>query len=423
MTAPSVREKPYRLSFWKGMFFVIVAVGLGATIVRMIEGLGAVTNLSDKYPWGLWKAFNVLVAIGLGGAGFTIMGTVYVFNARRYRAIVRPVVLMAFLAYLSASFSLFLDIGKPWAIWHPIVMWNPHSVLFEVAWCLMLYTCVLTLEGSGMLFERWKWHRMARIQHAVTLPIVILGVVLSTLHQSSLGALFLIVPGKLHGLWYTELLPLLFFISAICMGLAMVVVLARLATRGLGHAIDPTVLGRLARILVAMLWVYGVTRVYDLGVKGNLPLAFRFDYESVMFLVEFALGVVLPAVLLTFPKIRTSAKGLYASGVLVIFGFIANRLNVSITGFEAAQGGHYVPAWPEMFVTLMVVALCFGAYTFGARYLDVFASNGHDHGRSPLGPHGGGDRRGRARPPARVEADIAPWERRIRGAVPDPRRN
>lgn len=365
-------KPPYRLGFWKGMFFLLVAVGLVATIIRMVSGLGAVTNLSDQYPWGLWKGFNVLVAIGLGGAGFTIMGTVYVFNAKRFHSIVRPTVLMAFLAYASAAVSLMIDIGRPWTIWHPLVMWNPHSVLFEVAWCLMLYTCVLTLEGSGMLFERWGWNRLLRLQRMITLPIVIVGVVLSTLHQSSLGALFLIVPGKLHALWYSEMLPLLFFVSAMGMGLAMVIILSKLSAQAFRRALEVPVLAHLARVLLAVLWVYGVARLFDMAHNGALPLAFQPTYEALMFQIEIMLGVALPIVLLASPARRARPGILYAAAVCVVFGFILNRLNVSITGFEAAQGGHYVPAWPEVFITLMMVALVFGAFSFGARYLNVY---------------------------------------------------
>jgi len=372
MPGTEVAPRPYRLGFWKGMFFVLLAIGLVATVIRMVSGLGAVTNLSDKYPWGLWKGFNVLVAIGLGGAGFTLMGTVYVFNAKRFHSIVRPTVLMAFLAYASAAFSLVIDIGRPWTIWHPIVMWNPHSVLFEVAWCLMLYTCVLLLEGSGMLFERWGMDKMVRIQRMITLPIVIVGVILSTLHQSSLGALFLIVPGKLHALWYSSMLPLLFFVSAMAMGLAMVLILSRLSARAFGRSLEVPVLSHLARVLVAVLWVYAVARLFDLANNGAFPLAFQATYEAMMFQLEFVLGVVLPLVLLGSPARRARPGLLYSASVLVVFGFILNRLNVSITGFEAAQGGHYVPAWPEVFVTLMVVAMVFGAFVFGARYLGVY---------------------------------------------------
>jgi len=366
----------YRLGIWKAIFFVVVAVGLVATGIRMTQGLGAVTNLSDKYPWGLWKGFNVLVAIGLGGAGFTIMGTVYVFHVTSLRPIARPALLMAFLAYFSASVALFLDIGKPWAIWHPIVMWNPDSVLFEVAWCLMLYTCVLLLEGSGMVFERLGWKRLAHVQHLFTLPIVMVGVVLSMLHQSSLGALFLIVPGKLHALWYSEALPLLFIISAICMGLAMVIVLSTIASRALGRALDMAVVNLVGRILAAFLWVYGVTRLFDVAHGGALGQAFAWSYEAALFQAELWLGVLVPGILLAFPRMRRSPRGLYAASLCVVLGFVLNRLNVSVTGFEPVLGGHYVPAWPELAITLMIVALAFGAFSVLVRHLQVYPERG-----------------------------------------------
>ena len=288
-------------------------------------------------------------------------------------------------------------------------MWNPHSVLFEVAWCLMLYTCVLLLEGSGMLFERWGWTRMASIQHAVTLPIVMVGVVLSTLHQSSLGALFLIVPGKLHALWYTPMLPLLFFVSAICMGLAMVIVLSHLCGRAFGRSLELPVLNGIGRTLVAFLWVYGVVRVFDLVSNGALGLAFQPTYEAGMFHVEFALGVLLPALLLAFPRVRVRSGWLYAAGLLVIVGFVAYRLNVSVTGFEAVQGGHYVPAWPEVFITLMIVAFVFGGFTLGARYLNLYPKAPAPRADEPapvaLPDH---PRFQTATPPPSAEVD-APW--------------
>jgi len=369
-------QRTYRLGFWKGMFYLIVAIGVIVTIIRYAKGLGAVTNLTDRYPWGLWKAFNVLVGVGLGGAGFTLMGVVYVFNAKRYRAIVRPAVLMAFLAYTSVAVALTIDIGRSWAIWHPIVMWNPHSVLFEVAWCLMLYTGVLILEGSSMIFERLGWHRLVHIQHNATVPIVIAGVLLSTLHQSSLGSLFLIVPGKLHPLWYTSMLPVLFFLSAICVGLAMLIIMSRLSAHAFGRQFDVPLLGDLSRLLVAMLGVFGLARIWDLTLRGELGQAFGWGYEAGMFQLEFGLGVVVPFVLLAWPRLRANWHILYGSAMLCVFGFVMHRLNVSITGFEQAQGGHYVPSWEEIFVTLMVVALAFGAFGLAVKNLPVFPDVG-----------------------------------------------
>ena len=362
----------YRLSFWRGTFYLIVATGLALTVVRFAMGLGAVTNLTDDYPWGLWKAFNVLAGVGLGAAGFTVMGTVYVFNAKQFRPIVRPAVLIAFLAYTSVAVALIIDIGRPWAIWHPLIMWNTSSVLFDVSWCLMLYTVILVLEGSGMVFEKLGWSRLLAAQHAVTLPIVVVGVILSTLHQSSLGSLFLIVPGKLHALWYTPMLPVLFLVSAVATGLAMVIVLSRLCARTLGVRLDVPMLQNLARVLVAILGIYFVMRIYDLGQRGNLGTAFGFSYVALMFQFEFLLGVVVPGIMLSLGRVRNKPRGLYAAGLMVLAGMVVNRLNVSITGFETAQGGHYVPTFSEVAITLMLIALAFVAFRFAVRYLNVY---------------------------------------------------
>jgi Ni/Fe-hydrogenase subunit HybB-like protein len=365
----------FRLGFWKFVLFALIAAGLVAAFQRWTQGLGAVSNLSDKYPWGIWKAFNVLGGVAMGAAGFTIMGTVYVFHARRFQPIVKPAVLLAFLAYSSAAASLFVDIGKSWAIWHPIVFWNHSSILFDVAWCLMLYTTVLLLEGSGMLFERLGWHKLVRVQHAVTLPIVVVGILLSTMHQSSLGALFLIAPGKLHPLWYTPWLPPLFFVSALALGFAMVIVLARLAGRE-SPAIEMPVLGEVARVMVAALGVFGVIRVFDLWQRGVIGTALSTTYEALMFQLEFVLGVVLPMAILAVPKIRRSANGLYVAAAMVVLGFVANRLNVSITGFEWTQGGHYVPAVPEVVISLAIVAAAILGFHVGSRALRVFPEKG-----------------------------------------------
>jgi Ni/Fe-hydrogenase subunit HybB-like protein len=369
-------ERPqFRLGFWKYVLFALLAAGAVAAFQRWTGGLGAVSNLSDRYPWGIWKAFNVLGGVAMGAAGFTIMGTVYVFHARRFQPIVKPAVLLAFLAYSSAAVSLVVDIGKSWAIWHPSVFWNHESILFDVAWCLMLYTTVLVLEGSGMLFERLGWHKLVRIQHAVTLPVVIVGILLSTMHQSSLGALFLIAPGKLHALWYTPWLPPLFFVSALAMGFAMVIVLARLAGRD-APAIEMPVLGDVARVMVAALGVFGVVRVFDLWQRDMIATALSSSYEAHMFQIEFLLGVVLPMALLAVPRIRASANGLYLCAMMVVLGFIANRLNVSITGFEWTQGGHYVPAVSEVLISLAILAAAVLGFHVGARLLRVFPEKG-----------------------------------------------
>jgi len=322
----------YRLSFWKGMFYLLLSVGAVLTVVRITQGLGAVTNLSDKWP----------------------------------------TLLTAFLGYLLVVVALLFDLGRPWNLWRPLIMWNPKSVMFEVAWCVTLYTTVLALEFSGMVFERLGWKKAVRIQRGFTVPLVIAGVILSTLHQSSLGALYLIVPGKLHALWYTTALPLIFFVSSMCVGLAMVIVESRISARAFGRALEMPLMRELGQILVALLAFFGVVRFYDLWHRGVLHLVVDGSYEAAMFQIELLIGVLLPIGLLVLPRVRFAANGLYAASLLTVLGFIVNRLNVAISGFEAAQGGRYIPAWSEVFITLMLVALGFGAFSLAVRYLNVF---------------------------------------------------
>lgn len=373
-----------RLSFWRGMFYLTLATGLVLTVVRFTQGLGSVTHLSDRSPWGLWVGFDLLCGVGLAAGGFVITASVYIFHIERLRPIVRPTILTAFLGYLMVVVGLLFDIGRPWNIWHPLVMWNPHSVMFEVAWCVTLYSTVLTLEASGMVFEKLRWKRAARIQHAITVPLVIMGVILSTLHQSSLGTLYLIVPGKLHAIWYSSMLPILFWVSAVGIGLAMVIVESRLSSRAFGRQLEMHILSEVGRVLVAVLGVYGVLRMFDLGSRGVLAQAFSFSYESSMFVLELVLGVLAPVALLAFPRVRSNVRLLTLAAFLAILGFVTNRLNVSITGFDAAQGGHYIPAWSEAVLSLMMVALGFGAFAFAVRYLNVFppedgVEDGDDH--------------------------------------------
>ena len=205
LLTPIRPNERFRPGFWTYLFGVILAAGAVVTVLRFWKGLGAVTNLSDKFPWGLWVGFDVLCGVALAAGGFTITAAVYVFNLKRFKPIVRPTVLTAFLGYTLVAVGLMYDLGKPWNIWHPIVMWNPRSPMFEVGWCVMLYLTVLALEFSGIVFEKLGWKKAIAVQHAATVPLVIAGVIISTLHQSSLGTFYLITPGKLHPLWYTPL--------------------------------------------------------------------------------------------------------------------------------------------------------------------------------------------------------------------------
>jgi Ni/Fe-hydrogenase subunit HybB-like protein len=361
----------FRPGFWTWLFGLILAAGGVVTVIRFWKGLGAVTNLSDRFPWGLWVGFDVLCGVALAAGGFTVTTAVYVFNLKRFQPIVRPTILTAFLGYLLVAIGLMYDLGKPWNIWHPMVMWNPRSAMFEVSWCVMLYLTVLALEVSGMVFEKLRWTRAVAIQHAAVVPLVIAGAVISTLHQSSLGTFYLIMPGKLHPLWYTPLLPVMFWFSAFAGGMAMMIVESRLSSRALGRGLEMPLLMSLGRALAGVLALYLALRLGDMARRGTLGEIVSGSRESFYFLLELGLGVVLPMLLLTQGAVRRNANGLYASAAMVVAGVIVNRLNVSITAVEGAQGGHYVPSLAEGIVTLMLVGIGIAAFGLAVRFLPV----------------------------------------------------
>lgn len=362
----------FKFTFWKAVAVFLMGGGAVAAVLRFTQGLGPSTNLADTFPWGLWIGFDILVGVGLAAGGFTIAATVYIFNIERFRPILRPTILTAFLGYLLVIAGLMVDLGRPWAIWHALIYWNPQSVMFEVAWCVMLYTTVLALEFSPVVLERFRLQRALKVIKAITIPLVVLGVILSTLHQSSLGSLFLIIPGRMHPLWYSEIIPFLFIISCVAAGLAMTIFESFLSSRAFGRDIEMPLLSELARVIVVVLAVYFTVRVQDLMTRDALKYAPEVNYQSVLFAGEIVLGVVVPFFLLLSAKVRNSKAGLFYSSVLVILGFVAHRINTAITSMEQFPGRMYVPSWQEVMITAGLVAFGFTAFAFVARYFDVF---------------------------------------------------
>ena len=369
-----------KLTVWRAIFAAILLSGAYATYLRIVYGLGGSTNLSDKFPWGIWIAFDVMCGVGLAAGGFTLVAITHIFNIEKYKPVLRPAILTAFLGYTLVVVGLLFDLGRPDRLWHPLVMWNPHSVMFEVAWCVTLYSTVLFLEFLPMVFERFGWHRPNQLIHRISVPLMILGVLLSTLHQSSLGTLFLIVPAKLYPLWYTPILPLLFYVSAIAVGLAMTIFESWHSSRAFGRALELPLLASMARVLAVILGVYLWIRFLDLSHRHVFGLLARNRIETWLFLLEIALMVV-PMVLLFQARIRMNPGALYACAVMVVFGFIANRLNVGTTGLEAGSGTHYIPKWSEVAITLSIVAMGFAIFRVIAQYFPVFEA--HSPERAP----------------------------------------
>jgi Ni/Fe-hydrogenase subunit HybB-like protein len=361
-----------KITFWRLVLLTILAAGFYGTIIRFVQGLGASTNLNDQFPWGIWIGFDVLCGVMLAAGGFTLTAAVHIFNIKRLHAIVRPTILTAFLGYVLVCVALMFDLGRPYRIWHPLIMRNPHSVMFEVAYCVMLYTTVLSLEFSPIVLERFGWHKPLKIIKAVLIPLVICGVILSTLHQSSLGTVYLIMPDKLHPFWYSPLLPVFFFISAIAVGLAMTIFESSLSSKYFGRQLELPILQELGRVLMVVLSVFAILRFEDLFHRGMLRRTLQPGYEMYLFWLEVSLSLILPLALLLQKKVRNSAGGLYLAAVMVVLGFITNRLNVSITGLESTAGMHYVPKWTEIAVTGAIIAAGFALFGLAVKYLPIF---------------------------------------------------
>jgi len=350
---------------------VLMAIGLMVAIIRFINGIGAVSNLSDGRGWGLWISFDLYCGVALAAGGFTLAGTVYIFNLKKYYPIVRSAILTAFLGYLMVIVALLVDLGQPWRIWHIMIYWNPHSPLFEVGWCVLLYTTVLTLEFSPNVFERFNLKTPLRLIRAIQIPLIIAGIVLSTLHQSSLGSTLLLMPDKIHPLWFTPILPILFLLSAISVGLAMVMVESSLGSKALGHHVDMEVLAGLGRALPYFLGLYLVVKLGDLTVAGELGLILSSGLYTLLFLVEIVGGVIAPLVLLALPAVRQSRTALFWSALLVVLGLVLNRFNVSLIALAPRPGTLYFPHPMEFAVSIAVVSAGILAYTLANRYLPI----------------------------------------------------
>jgi Ni/Fe-hydrogenase subunit HybB-like protein len=368
-TATKAQKRALPVGLW--ILVAVAVIGMAVWVTRFALGLGRATNLSDSYPWGLWIGFDVVSGVALAAGGFVVAATVYIFNLKKYHPLVRPALLTGFLGYLLVILALLADLAKPHHIWHPIIYWNFHSVLFEVGWCVMLYTTVIALEFSPVVFERFGWQVPLRIIRAIQIPLVIIGVILSTLHQSSLGSLFLLLRYRLHPLWYSSLLPLFFFISAVAVGLAMVILESVLSAKALRRPLERDLLSGLASAVPYVLGIYFVLKMVELLVTGEFGLMFEGSVRSNLFLVEMVVGVLLPAVLFAIPKVRQSVAGLFWGALLIVGGLILNRLDVSVIG-QMVPTGSYFPHWMEFAVTIGLLASGVVAYTLITHYFPVF---------------------------------------------------
>jgi Ni/Fe-hydrogenase subunit HybB-like protein len=286
-------------------------------------------------------------------------------KVEEFRPLVKPAVLTAFLGYLAVIVGLIFDLGLPWNIWHMIIFWNPHSPLFEVGWCVMLYTTVLLLEFSPVPLE--KASRYAKIRNILMkfrFPLVLLGIMLSTLHQSSLGSLFLIMPFKLYPLWYSNILPILFFVSAIGLGLAMITVESLVSGYLYKRELETALLSKILKAAFWVLGLYLIIRIIDIIITGKASLITSGSWESILFILEISIAVIIPMVLFGIPKIRKNPTGQWTGASLVVLGMVFNRINVSGLTMLRATGDTYMPSWMEISVSAGVVSLATLVFLF-----------------------------------------------------------
>lgn len=365
-----------RQNVLKAILWVLVGILAAVSVARFARGLGAGTNLSHGTPWGLWNAVKISI-VPFSAGGFVVAAVFYIFHMERFRPLLRLAILTGFLGYASFATLLLYDLGAPYRIWHAMIYWQHHSVLFEVAWCVMLYLTVLGLEFAPVvlehpLFSHPVFGKTLQILKKATIPLVIAGIVLSTLHQSSLGSLFLITPSRLHPLWYSPIIWILFFVSAVATGLMAVIMESFFSAWFFGHKLRMDLLSQMGKAASIVLFVYAGLRLGDLAVRGWIGLVFDGSWQAWLFLFEIAVSALIPATLLLFRRVRTSPAGLATCAGLTIVGIIGNRFDVCIVAFSRPEEMPYFPNWMEFAVSLGIVAGAILVFLFFVERLRVF---------------------------------------------------
>ncbi len=369
------------------VLIALVTIGALAGLYRFVFGLAASTNLDQEHPWGLWIAMDVGSGIALAAGGFVTAAVVHIFHREHYHAVTRSALLTALLGYTFYVPGLLADIGRWYNIWHPTIptMWQANSVLFEVGLCVMIYLNVqyaeiapiiikqFSLKQSGRFPRLIKWLQPIHNALEFAMPaLLILGVALSTFHQSSLGNLMVITPYKLHHLWWTPWSPMFFLLSAMMVGFPMVIFTILLASWSVGREPEMKVLSPLARYVPVFLSVYLVTKLADLIWRGVWRDLTHLSLQSVAFDAEMIIGVVLPLVLLCMPRVRNSSRWLAASCLMVIGGVVLNRLNVFLIGYHPPYATKsYFPSVVEFCLSIGLLAALLLVYRVAITYLPI----------------------------------------------------
>ncbi|MBM2815081.1 MAG: Reductase, NrfD-like subunit [Ignavibacteria bacterium] len=384
---------------------VLILIALNGMVFlagRFFLGIGSVTNLTNLYPWGIWIGIDVATGVALAAGGFTTAALGHIMHREHYQVIIRPALLTAMLGYTFVALGVVVDIGRWYYVWHSIIYWNPNSALFEVGTCVMIYMTVLYIEFLPIVTERFLGRvKLPGILHNLNRAIefilrildntlsktmfvfIIAGVVLSTLHQSSLGTLMIIAGEKMHPLWQTPVLPLLFFLSAVSVGFPMVIFESYLASRSFGLHPETKVLLKLGNMVAPILLLYLAFKIGDLVIRETFVYLAIFNVQSVMFIIEVILGTVVPLIMFLNKKVMKSLNLVFMASCFVIFGVVINRINNFIIAYHPPYATEaYYPSFGEISVTLGFAAMLILMYRaivmiFPVISLNINHSNNH----------------------------------------------
>jgi Ni/Fe-hydrogenase subunit HybB-like protein len=343
---------------------VLSAIAAAILLYRFFNGLGAVTNLNDGYPWGIWIAYDVVVGSAFACGGYSMALLVYIFNKGQYHPLVRPALLASLFGYTLAGVSVIFDLGRWWNFWH--IFWpgyaQVNSVMFEVAVCISAYIVVMWIEFSPTFLEKLGMKDVKQKLNKLLFFFIALGVLLPSMHQSSLGSLLVIFGQQIHPLWQSGmLLPVIYLMTAILLGFAVVIFEATLSSTGFGRPLETKVLTPLSKIMYWLLAAYVVVRVLDLVIRGALGTAFAATWQAFWFWVEMACFIV-PLATLASENARRSASKLFVGAVLLMLGGMLLRINGFLVGYMTGEGWNYFPSLAELMVTVGIIAFEILAY-------------------------------------------------------------
>ncbi|MGB5893184.1 MAG: Ni/Fe-hydrogenase cytochrome b subunit [Ignavibacteriaceae bacterium] len=388
-----MRPTPIKKKFITPGVIILILLAINALVflaIRFIFGLGEMTNLCDQHPWGIWIAIDVATGVALAAGGFTSAALGHIMFKERYNVILRPALLTAMLGYTFVAIGVFIDLGRYYSIWHPLIMWNGTSPLFEVGICVMIYATVLYIEFIPIIAERFigrvklrgilskpldSFLRMLNRGVSKTMFIfIIAGVVLSTLHQSSLGTLMVIAGPKMHPLWQTPILPLLFLISAVAVGLPMIIFESLAASRSLGLNSEMSVLSKLGKMVAPLLGIYLSVKLIDMVIRGTYVYLTEMNTQSVMFVIEIVVGIIIPLRMLFSEKVLKSKLWLFVAASLVVVGVMLNRINCFLIAYSAPYAlDSYFPSFGEISVTVGFISILVLLYRALVMFLPILS--------------------------------------------------